>query len=189
MRWILLASIGLLLWLMTATPQISPAATASPRVDPAVILEDAADLVLLAVAQTCSLEENVTGFAGGTTVRGRVRCTLWIGTDLGQAEVTAIDHDNRVLTIQLQLPGVLQVAVDHRASQINSQRNGLWAVALNSMHETTLTQQLFAQAQQQVAEQPLDPALLRRARRHARTVLQQLFEAQGWEIKIRWREP
>lgn len=124
-----------------------------------------------------------------TTVTGDVRATVWIGSDLTQARVISMDADRRALVIELQKPSVLQVSLDPQASRIAANQNGLWVLALDSTHEAVLTQQIFAEARQQISQHPLESHLARRAELHAHTVLRQLFDASGWDLAIHWRGP
>lgn len=187
-----------LLWLavalMTAlliglTPTSSPGIDEPSSTDPARIIRDAADLVLLAVSRSCDVKQRVQGITGNTTVTGYMRATVWIGTDLNQARVISMNTNDRVLVIELERPGVMQVSLDPQASRLTAERNGLWVLALDSAHETDLTREVFAQAELQIRQHPLEPQLARRAELHAHTVLQQLFDTGGWTVELRWRGP
>lgn len=190
MKTILLIVPGiLLLTLMVGMSAPANSLQQPTPLDAAAVLRDAADVVLLAVSQSCRVEQRVQGWTGNTTVNGDVRATVWIGTDLTQARVISMNEDDRSLVLELQRPTVLQVSLDPQASRITAQRNGLWVLALDSTHEAPLSQQLFGEAQEQVSEQSLEPHLVRRAELHAHTVLQQLFGASGWDVELRWRGP
>lgn len=190
MKSILLIVSGvLLLALMTGmSPPTKPTSPPTP-LDPAAVLHDAADLVLLAVSQTCRVEQRVQGFVGNTTVAGDIRTTVWIGTDLTQARVISMDRTARNIELELPLPGAMQVSIDPLASRLTAERNGLWVLALDSTHEAMLVQTLFDEAQHMISQEVLEPHLSRRAQLHANTVLQQMFDASGWNVQLRWRGP
>ena len=151
------------------------------------VIEAAADLVVLSVQVDQHARAFREGLLGGSQVEGWVRGTLSVGSDLTHAEATWIDPESRTVWVSLPEPKVLSAAIDHQASGLMDQRYGLWWLAPGSAYERELTEQAYRHTLDQLQGYPLDKNMVSRAKLHTDTVLRQLFEARGWDVRLRWR--
>ena len=90
--------------------------------------------------------------------------------------------------MRLPQPKILHVAIDHQASRVTSQREGLWHLALGSAYESELTEQLYADTLEKLRQYPLDPRVVCQAKLHTETVLRQLIEPHGCSVELSWHQ-
>jgi len=106
------------------------------------VLRDAfaevSELVLAEVAVKQTVTRELAGYLGGVAVRVDTVGVRRLGVDVSRARVAAVDHDAKVVTVDLPPVEVLHAGLDHDATVVNAYTTGLWPLSLAPSPEADL---------------------------------------------------
>jgi len=169
-----------------APPDEKPTHSTPPSID---AIRAMSELTVLQIELTDVVSTSVHGQTGRITVDMLIRGTVTLGIDLEQARFIEVDKAQQNIVLALPPPEVRRVAIDHEASRVlNSQRGGLWRMAVGDALEDQAIRSALVIGQQRLSVAAARDVLNQRARGQAEAVLDRFISEVGWARDVRWEE-
>ena len=127
--------------------------TPSPPARPTIHqLRQLADLLTLRVPVSDVQVSRITGYVGGIELALIVHGHAHLGTDLGQARFTDVNHNAQRTVLKLPEPDVRHASLDHSSTRVyRIDRRGLWQLVPGDAGEAELFNRAMERAEAVVA--------------------------------------
>ncbi|QOV88446.1 DUF4230 domain-containing protein [Humisphaera borealis] len=151
-------------------------------------LQELAELTILKVDLADVQETTLTGNTGTARATLLIAGDARIGTDLAKAKIIKCDEATRTLVLQLPLPVVQSVRLDHARTRLTSiRRTGLWRLMPSEETRTDLVNAAFAEAQRQLEKAAGRLELREKAQAKAEAILRDHLKVAHWDLGVDWR--